>query len=117
AAMSLREHTSAERITEERSKYVTSGVSTPALVAAEAEGWRLTGVGGRTFVDFAGGIGCQNTGHRHPAVVEAIKAQADRYLHQCFMVGTYEPFVDVCKRLAELSPCGDGEQRPLLVHS
>ena len=115
--MSLREHTAAERITEERSRYVTSGVSTPSLVVAEAEGARITDVDGRTFVDFAGGIGCQNTGHRHPAVVEAIKAQADRYLHQCFMVGTYEPFVDVCKRLAELSPCGDGEQRSILVNS
>jgi 4-aminobutyrate aminotransferase / (S)-3-amino-2-methylpropionate transaminase / 5-aminovalerate transaminase len=115
--MSLREHTAAERITEERSRYVTSGVSTPSLVVAEAEGARITDVDGRTFVDFAGGIGCQNTGHRHPAVVEAIKAQADRYLHQCFMVGTYEPFVDVCRRLAELSPCGDGEQRSILVNS
>jgi 4-aminobutyrate aminotransferase / (S)-3-amino-2-methylpropionate transaminase / 5-aminovalerate transaminase len=115
--MSLREQTASERITEERSRYVTPGVSTPRLVVAEAEGARVTDVDGRTFVDFAGGIGCQNTGHRHPAVVEAIKAQADRYLHQCFMVGTYEPFVDVCKRLAELSPCGDGEQRSILVNS
>ena len=115
--MSLREQTAAERITEERSRYVTAGVSTPSLVVAEAAGARITDVDGRTFVDFAGGIGCQNTGHRHPAVVEAIKAQADRYLHQCFMVGTYEPFVDVCKRLAELSPCGDGEQRSILVNS
>ncbi len=115
--MSLREQTASERITEERARYVTPGVSTPRLVVAEAEGARVTDVDGRTFVDFAGGIGCQNTGHRHPAVVEAIKAQADRYLHQCFMVGTYEPFVDVCKRLAELSPCGDGEQRSILVNS
>jgi 4-aminobutyrate aminotransferase / (S)-3-amino-2-methylpropionate transaminase / 5-aminovalerate transaminase len=115
--MSLREQTTSERVTEERAKYVTAGVSTPRLVVAEAEGARVTDVDGRTFVDFAGGIGCQNTGHRHPAVVEAIKAQADRYLHQCFMVGTYEPFVEVCKRLAELSPCGGGEQRSLLVNS
>jgi 4-aminobutyrate aminotransferase len=84
---------------------------------AQAEGARITDVDGRTFVDFAGGIGCQNTGHRHPAVVEAIKEQADRYLHQCFIVGTYEPYVDVCRRLAELSPCGEGEQRSLLVNS
>ncbi|MBA2741153.1 MAG: 4-aminobutyrate--2-oxoglutarate transaminase [Actinobacteria bacterium] len=115
--MSLREGTASERITDERARYVTPGVSTPRLVVAEAEGARVTDVDGRTFVDFAGGIGCQNTGHRHPAVVEAVKAQADRYLHQCFMVGTYEPFVDVCKRLAELSPCGDGEQRSILVNS
>ncbi len=115
--MSLREQTASERISDERARYVTPGVSTPRLVVAEAEGARITDVDGRTYVDFAGGIGCQNTGHRHPAVVEAIKAQADRYLHQCFMVGTYEPFVDVCKRLAELSPCGVGEQRSILVNS
>jgi 4-aminobutyrate aminotransferase len=49
--------------------------------------------------------------------VEAVKEQADRYLHQCFIVGTYEPYIDVCRRLAELSPCGKGEQRSVLVNS
>jgi 4-aminobutyrate aminotransferase/(S)-3-amino-2-methylpropionate transaminase len=115
--MSLQERTASERVTDERAKYVTSGVSTPRLVVAHAEGARITDVDGRSFVDFAGGIGCQNTGHRHPAVVEAVKEQADRYLHQCFMVGTYEPFIEVCRRLAELSPCGQGEQRSILVNS
>jgi 4-aminobutyrate aminotransferase len=109
--------TAAERILAERARYVAPGATTPRLVVAQAEGARITDVDGRTFVDFAGGIGCQNTGHRHPAVVEAIKEQADRYLHQCFIVGTYEPYVDVCRRLAELSPCGEGEQRSLLVNS
>jgi 4-aminobutyrate aminotransferase len=113
----LQERTASKRITDERARYVTSGVSTPSLVVAEAEGARITDVDGRSYVDFAGGIGCQNTGHRHPAVVAAIKEQADRYLHQCFMVGTYEPFVEVCRRLAELSPCGTGEQRSILVNS
>jgi 4-aminobutyrate aminotransferase len=50
-------------------------------------------------------------------VVEAIRTQLDRYLHQCFMVGTYEPYVEVCRRLDELSPCGRGEQRSLLLNS
>jgi 4-aminobutyrate aminotransferase len=86
-------------------------------VVAEADGARIIDVDGRSFIDFAGGIGCQNTGHRHAAVVEAVKEQADRYLHQCFIVGTYEPYVEVCRRLAELSPCGQGEQRSLLVNS
>ena len=43
--------------------------------------------------------------------------QVDRYLHQCFMVGLYEPYVEVCRRLAELSPCAGGEQASLLVNS
>ena len=109
--------TAAERILADRARYVAPGATTPRLVVGEADGARITDVDGRVFVDFAGGIGCQNTGHRHPAVVDAIRDQLDRYLHQCFIVGTYEPYVDVCRRLAELSPCGDGEQRSLLVNS
>jgi len=115
--MSVTEGTQAERIAAARARYVAPGVTTPSLVVAEAEGARITDVDGRSYLDFAGGIGCQNTGHRLPAVVEAVKEQADRYLHQCFIVGTYEPYVDVCRRLAELSPCGEGEQRSILVNS
>jgi 4-aminobutyrate aminotransferase/(S)-3-amino-2-methylpropionate transaminase len=113
----LEQRAASERVTEARAKYVAPGASTPELVVAEAEGSRITDVDGNSFLDFAGGIGCQNTGHRHPAVVEAIKEQADRYLHQCFIVGTYEPFVEVCRRLDELSPCGSGAQRSFLVNS
>ncbi len=115
--MPVTEGTHAQRISAERARYVAAGMATPRLVVAAAEGARITDVDGRSFIDFAGGIGCQNTGHRHAAVVEAVKEQADRYLHQCFMVGTYEPYVEVCKRLAELSPCGPGEQRSILVNS
>ena len=117
ARMPVAEGTQAARIASERAKYVAPGVTTPSLVVEHAEGARITDPDGRTFVDFAGGIGCQNLGHRHPAVVAAIKEQADRYLHQCAIVGTYEPYVEVCSRLSELSPCGPGEQRSALVNS
>jgi 4-aminobutyrate aminotransferase len=109
--------THTERIAAERARAVAPGISTPKLVVAKAEGSRITDVDGRTYVDFGGGIGCQNTGHRHPAVVAAIKEQADRYLHQCFMVGMYEPYVELCARLDDLSPCGSGEQRTVLVNT
>jgi 4-aminobutyrate aminotransferase / (S)-3-amino-2-methylpropionate transaminase / 5-aminovalerate transaminase len=109
--------TAAERIAADRARFVARGVTTPRLVVGSAEGARITDVDGREYLDFGGGIGCQNTGHRNSAVVEAVKEQADRYLHQCFMVGTYEPFVEVCARLAEISPCGSGEQRSILVNS
>ena len=115
--MSVREGTQSERIAADRARHVAQGVSTPRLVVAQAEGARITDVDGRSYIDFAGGIGCQNLGHRHPAVVEAVKEQAERYLHQCFVVGTYEPYVAVCRRLGELSPCGRGEKRSMLVNS
>ena len=92
--MQTTEHLSHERVLADRARYVSGGVSTPRLVVAGADGARVTDVDGRVFVDFAGGIGCQNTGHRFGPVVEAIHRQVDQYLHQCFMVGVYEPYVD-----------------------
>ena len=115
--MSVTQQSATDRITADRGRFVARGVSTPKLVVDHASGARVTDVEGRDFIDFAGGIGCQNTGHGFAPVVAAIHEQADRYLHQCFMVGTYEPYVDVCRRLAELSPCGEGEQRSILVNS
>ena len=50
-------------------------------------------------------------------MVAAVHEQVDRYLHQCFMVGMYEPYIDVCRRLAELSPCRGTKQKSVLVNS
>ena len=100
-----------------RAQYVSAGVATPRLVVSSAEGARVIDPEGRVFVDFAGGIACQNTGHRFGPVVDAIHRQADLYLHQCFMVGVYEPYVETCRLLAELSPCAGVDQRSILVNS
>jgi 4-aminobutyrate aminotransferase / (S)-3-amino-2-methylpropionate transaminase / 5-aminovalerate transaminase len=115
--MALRERTATDAVIEARERYVAAGVATPPLVVARAEGARIEDVEGRSYIDFAGGLGCQNTGHGLPAAVAAVHEQVDRYLHQCFMVGMYEPYVEVCRRLADLSPCRDGEQKSLLLNS
>ncbi|HEX5027459.1 MAG TPA: aminotransferase class III-fold pyridoxal phosphate-dependent enzyme, partial [Gaiellaceae bacterium] len=117
ARMQTTEHLSHDRVLADRARYVSGGVSTPRLVVAGADGARVTDVDGRVFVDFAGGIGCQNTGHRFAPVVDAIHHQVDQYLHQCFMVGVYEPYVDTCRLLAELSPCVGDQQKSILVNS
>ncbi|HLX32890.1 MAG TPA: aspartate aminotransferase family protein [Gaiellaceae bacterium] len=115
--MSVEERASAaEQVLEARARYVARGVSTPALVVTRAAGAHVWDADGNEYLDFAGGIACQNLGHGHPAVVAAIHEQVDRYLHQCFMVGTYEPYVDLCRRLDELWP-GSAETRSLLVNS
>ncbi|MEN3342292.1 MAG: 4-aminobutyrate aminotransferase / (S)-3-amino-2-methylpropionate transaminase / 5-aminovalerate [Actinomycetota bacterium] len=113
--MSLRERSAAEGVQAARERYVARGISTPPLVVARAEGARIRDADGREYVDFAGGLGCANLGHSPQAVVQAVHEQADRYLHQCFMVGMYEPYVEVCRRLAELSPCRGDAQKSLLL--
>jgi len=115
--MASTEQSVGERILADRRRFVSNGLATPRLVVANAEGARVTDPDGRVFVDFAGGIGCQNTGHRFAPVVDAIHRQVDEYLHQCFMIGIYEPYVDACRLLAELSPCSGAEQKSILVNS
>ena len=113
--MSTRAQTRSEAVIEARERYVARGISTPPLVVARADGARIEDADGHRYIDFAGGLGCQNTGHGFTAA--AIHEQVDRYLHQCFMVGIYEPYVEVCRLLAELSPCRGADQRSLLVNS
>ncbi|MBX5473451.1 MAG: aspartate aminotransferase family protein [Thermoleophilia bacterium] len=114
--MSVDARTASNRVLEARERYVSRGVATPALVVARAQGARIWDVDGREYLDFAGGIACQNLGHGPASVVRAIHEQADRYLHQCFMVGAYEPYVEVCRRLSELWP-GAAQTKSLLVNS
>jgi 4-aminobutyrate aminotransferase len=115
--MATEQRMKSESVLADRERFVARGVATPALVVARAEGATIEDVDGRLFIDFAGGLGCQNTGHGLPSAVAAMHEQIDRYLHQCFMVGIYEPYVELCRRLAALSPCRGEEQRSLLVNS
>jgi 4-aminobutyrate aminotransferase len=115
--VALQSDPAAADLLEERARYVARGVATPRLVVVRAEGATVEAADGARYLDFAGGIACQNTGHGFGPVVAAIHEQVDRFLHQCFMVGTYEPYVAVCRRLAALSPCRGDRQKSLLVNS
>lgn len=59
---------------------------------------------GREYVDFCGGIGVVNVGHNHPRVVEAVREQAGRYLHACWHVAMYEPYLELAERLNRAVP-------------
>jgi 4-aminobutyrate aminotransferase len=97
-----------------REQFVPRGIATTDFVVARAEGATLWDADGREFLDFAGGIACQNLGHNPEAVVRAVHEQVDRFLHQCFMVGMYEPYVEVARRLDELWPGGTATKTVLL---
>jgi 4-aminobutyrate aminotransferase / (S)-3-amino-2-methylpropionate transaminase / 5-aminovalerate transaminase len=113
-AVEQRQDTAAVRAARER--YVPHGIATTDLTVSRAEGGTIWDGDGREYIDFAGGIACQNLGHGPETVVQAIHDQVDRYLHQCFMVGLYEPYIEVCRRLDELWP-GHAETKSLLLNS
>jgi 4-aminobutyrate aminotransferase / (S)-3-amino-2-methylpropionate transaminase / 5-aminovalerate transaminase len=99
-----------------RERYVPRGIAATDMTVSRADGATVWDADGNEFLDFAGGIACQNLGHGPEAVVQAIHDQVDRYLHQCFMVGLYEPYIEVCRRLDELWP-GQTQTKSLLVNS
>src|SRR5688572_28593751 len=75
------------------------------LEIASARGATLTTTDGRTYVDLLAGIGVNNVGHAHPAVVAAVQAQAEKYLH-AMVYGEYvlEPQVRLAELLARVAP-------------
>ena len=79
-----------------------------------AEGAVIEDVDGNRMIDFAGGIGCLNTGHRPPTVMKAIHDQMDRFLHTSFNVLPYESYVALSERLNSIVP-GRGPKKTILV--
>ncbi len=87
-----------------------------AATAAHARGATVVDLEGTEYIDFAGGIGVMNAGHGQERVIRAIQEQAERLVHTCFHVATYEPYVALCETLTDLLPHG-GRTKALLVNS
>ncbi len=101
---------------ERRERAVPRGVANAhPLFVSRAEGARLWDVDGREYVDFAGGIGTLNLGHRHPGVVAAVHAQLEAFTHTCFQVGMYEGYVALAERLNALAPGAFAKKTLLLT--
>ena len=81
---------------------------------ARGENAEVWDVEGKRYVDFAGGIAVLNTGHRHPAIIAAVKAQLDLYTHTCFQVLAYEPYVELAERINAKAP-GDFAKKTLFL--
>jgi len=98
-----------------REAAVARGVSLAHPVFVErAENALLWDPDGRRYIDFAGGIAVLNTGHRHPKVLAAVRAQLEKVTHTCFQVTGYEPYVELCERLNRLAP-GPAPKKTLLM--
>jgi 4-aminobutyrate aminotransferase/(S)-3-amino-2-methylpropionate transaminase len=107
----------ARALSERRAQAVPRGLShgTPIYVAKAEDAW-LEDVDGNRYIDFAGGIGCANAGHRQEAVVEAIRSQLDKFLHTCVQVTPHEGYIRLAERMNEVTP-GKFPKKTLFVNS
>lgn len=86
------------------------GVGVMCNFAVErAENSTVWDAAGRAYTDFAGGIGVLNTGHRHPAVMAAVKEQMERFTHTCYQVVPYDSYLSLAQRLNALVPVRDAK--------
>lgn len=106
-----------QQLTERRKQAITSAVGNASMnFIKSAAGAKLIDVDGREYIDFGGGIGAMNIGHSHPKVVAAIKEQAEKFTHCCFMVNPYEPAVALAERLCQLTP-GNFPKKAVFLNS
>ncbi|BBI59710.1 hypothetical protein HSBAA_10160 [Vreelandella sulfidaeris] len=104
-------------LNELKRKYVAAGAASPATAFADrAENAEIWDADGNRFIDFAGGIGVLNVGHRHPKVVAAVKAQLDKLMHTCQTVMPYEGYVKVAEKLSQIVPVR-GHAKVMLANS
>src|SRR5689334_5724566 len=91
-------------LAELRSKYIPRGITTGHPITADhAKGSQLWDVGGKRYVDFAGGIGVMNVGHAHPRVMQAVEDQLRKATHTSFQVVQYESYLRLAERLCEVA--------------
>ena len=102
-------------LTDRKNAAISRGVGmTTQIYADRAENSEIWDKDGNRYIDFAAGIAVVNTGHRHPKVMEAVKAQLDRFTHTCHQVVPYENYVELAERLNNLVP-GDGPKKTIFA--
>lgn len=79
--------------------------------ALNSEVWDVEG---KRYIDFGTGIAVCNTGHSHPKVINAVKAQVDKFSHTCVMVNPYEVAVELAEKLTSLAP-GNSDKKAIFV--
>src|SRR5260370_21749268 len=90
--------------------------NSPPIFMASAEGATLEDVDGNRYLDFAGGIGCLNVGHRAARVTAALREQLEKYLHLRFAVTPYEGYVALAEKLSALAP-GKSHKKTIIVNT
>lgn len=79
--------------------------------AKNAEVWDTEG---NRYIDLGSGIAVNNTGHSHPRIVEAVKAQVESFSHSCAMVTPYASFVELAEKLNQAVP-GDSDKKSIFL--
>ena len=106
-----------QALTARRQQAVPKGVpATTPIAIVQADNAVITDADGNRLIDFGGGIGVVNAGHRNPRVVQAVRDQLDHFTHVCFPVSMYEPYIELAEKLNRMTP-GSHAKKSFFVNS
>ncbi len=104
-------------IVERREAATAAGTAKLTPISIEsAHGSVVVDVDGNHLIDLAGGIGVLAVGHTPDGVVDALRSQAEKLIHMCAIVSTYEPLVEAAERLNRLAP-GDFAKKTVFMNT
>ena len=100
----------AKEIIEKDTKFIANTTKASPAVVKNAKGIVFEDVDGNIFFDFTSGVGVVNTGHSHPKIVDAIKSQAEKFLHFAGTDFYYDVQVKLAEKLCKITP-GDFDKK------
>lgn len=102
---------------ERRTKAIPIGMGQGYPIAIKrGEGAMYEDLDGNLFLDWIGGVGVLNVGYSHPEVIEAVKAQSEKYFHSMMAVSTHERYIELCEALNEIAPVKGKKSKSMLVN-
>ena len=87
------------------------------VVIEKGEGAMIQDVDGNKFLDWIGGVGVLNIGFSQSEVVEAVKAQAEKYFHGMYNVVTHEGYVALSEKLTQIAPVKGDKKKVFFANS
>jgi len=87
------------------------------LVIKRGEGAMFEDVDGNILLDWVGGVGVLNIGYSHPALIEAVKTQSEKYFHTMMNVITHERYIELAEKMNEIVPVRGNKKKTLFASS
>lgn len=108
----------AKAIIDRRNAAIPSAINCIYPVAIDrAEGAMIQDVDGNLFLDWIGGVGVLNVGFSHPEIIEAVKAQSEKYFHGMFNIVTHEGYVALAEKLNSIVPVKGDKKKTFFANS
>ncbi len=108
----------AKEIIDRRAKSMPNGIKCGyPCVIARGEGAMFEDVDGNIFLDWIGGVGVLNIGYSHPELIEAVKAQSEKYFHAMMNITTHERYIELVEKLNSIVPVKGDAKKTMLANS